>query len=240
MFNQEKMLAKIQKALGRLPADSPPDPSVPSPLSEPILPITPASELLPRFEAEFEAVGGKCYRARSREDLDGVLRSILAACRASRLVLSSNPILAETNLRAKCLDWGKTVDVWSAGSEESFPKACFAADIGVTGVSFALAESGTLVLTSQTEGAQLASLAPPVHIAFYRQGQLRSNLEEVLAGLAPCMASDPSSHGRSVVLVTGTSRTADIEQILIRGVHGPREEHAIWVEDTCFSASSDG
>jgi L-lactate dehydrogenase complex protein LldG len=105
--------------------------------------------------------------------------------------------------------------------------------VGITGVDFALAETGSLVLTSHTEGSQLASLAPPVHIAFYLQRQVRGTLEEVLQGLS-ASGSDRAS-GRSIVFVTGTSRTADIEQILIRGVHGPREVHAVLVEESCLS-----
>ena len=96
-----------------------------------------------------------------------------------------------------------------------------------------LAESGTLVLSSATEGVQVASLAPPVHVALYRRSQLVGSLDEVLAKLPISNSSGRSTAGRSVVFVTGTSRTADIEQILIRGVHGPREAHAILVEDSC-------
>ena len=101
-------------------------------------------------------------------------------------------------------------------------------------MDFALAESGTLVLSSATEGSQLTSLAPPVHIALYRRRQLVASLEELLERAS--MGGDRGilGGGRSIVLITGTSRTADIEQILIRGVHGPRQVHAILVEDSCF------
>jgi len=129
-------------------------------------------------------------------------------------------------------------------AEEAFRHQCFSAEVGITGVDFALVESGTLVVTSLTEGSQLASLAPPVHVALYRREQVVATLEEVLdrlPGLA--VSGDPAAPtgpkgGRSVVFITGTSRTADIEQILIRGVHGPREVHAILVEDTCLEAGN--
>src|SRR5208283_2950411 len=114
-----------------------------------------------------------------------------------------------------------------------FNKASFAAGAGITGVDFVLAESGTLVLSSATEGVQVASLAVPIHIALYRRSQLVGSLDEVLAKLPISRSRNLPSPGRSVVFVTGTSRTADIEQVLIRGVHGPREVHAILVEDTC-------
>jgi L-lactate dehydrogenase complex protein LldG len=102
-------------------------------------------------------------------------------------------------------------------------------------VEFALAETGSLVVTSLTEGAQLASLAPPVHVALYRRSQLVASLDEVLERLPVARHPDFALPGRSVVFITGTSRTADIEQILIRGVHGPGEVHAILVEEACLS-----
>jgi L-lactate dehydrogenase complex protein LldG len=113
----------------------------------------------------------------------------------------------------------------------SYRERCFSATAGITGVDFALAESGTLVLTSFTEGCQLSSLAPPVHIAFYRREQVVGTLEEVLQGLAARREGADLSAGRSIVMITGTSRTADIEQILIRGVHGPKELHAVLIGD---------
>jgi L-lactate dehydrogenase complex protein LldG len=116
---------------------------------------------------------------------------------------------------------------------EDFNKASFSAGAGITGVDFALAESGTLVLTSATEGAQVTSLAVPIHIALFRREQLAGSLDEVLAKVPISSAVTRPSANRSVVLITGTSRTADIEQILIRGVHGPREVHAVLLEPSC-------
>ena len=79
----------------------------------------------------------------------------------------------------------------------------------------------------------MASLAPPIHIALYRRHQIVGSLDEVLAKLPISTSPNKPSAHRSVVFITGTSRTADIEQILIRGVHGPREVHAILVENSC-------
>jgi L-lactate dehydrogenase complex protein LldG len=147
-------------------------------------------------------------------------------------------------LEEKLRALGKSVVMWTpasaveAGSESAalreFATASFAATVGITGVDFALAETGTLVVTSHTEGSQLTSLAPPVHVALYRRSQLVSSLDEVLERLAVPRDPNLPLPGRSVVFITGTSRTADIEQILVCGVHGPREVHAVLVEDSCL------
>jgi L-lactate dehydrogenase complex protein LldG len=211
-----------------------------------ILPTILPEELLPKFEAELTKVAGIAHRAANRQGLEEILQAILSQANATSVVLSRNPLLRELNIEPLLRRWGKGIAIWQTlaaedapvagnGSLRVFAEASFAATVGITGVEFALAETGSLVVSSWTEGAQLASLAPPVHVALYRRSQLVASLEEVLEKLPLAGAPEQAVPGRSVVFITGTSRTADIEQILIRGVHGPGEVHAILVEAACFS-----
>ena len=202
-------------------------------------PLAP-EDYLAKFEAEWEKVAGVAYRVANMDELEAVFQKILALAETHAVALSGNPLLAELGIADRLTALNKFVTSWAAGAGVSaantlpdFTKASFAAGAGITGVDFVLAESGTLVLSSATEGVQVASLAPPIHIALYRRSQLVGSLDEVLAKLPISNSQDRPTAGRSVVFITGTSRTADIEQILIRGVHGPREAHAILVEDSC-------
>jgi L-lactate dehydrogenase complex protein LldG len=89
-----------------------------------------------------------------------------------------------------------------------------AEDIGaaVTAATGAIAETGTLVLTDADTGDRLAAVAPWVHVALLDPSDIRDTLVQMLCALP----EDPN-----VVFVTGPSQTADVEGILIRGVHGP-------------------
>jgi len=238
MATREEMLERIRKALGHAPGSPAPVPEATPKAASDILPAVEQGDLIAKFEEELQKVAGCAYRAATLPDLEAIVRRILEACEGTGVVLSRNPLLSELALKERLEGWGKTVAVWPAKSGEPataedalrFRELAFSAGVGITGVDLVLAESGTLVLSSVTEGAQLASLAPPVHVALYRRRQVVGSLEEVLERLpVPRDASLPSP-GRSVVFVTGPSRTADIEQILIRGVHGPRELHAILID----------
>ncbi len=90
------------------------------------------------------------------------------------------------------------------------------AETGITGAEIAIAETGSILIHNQPGGHRMASLLPPRHVVLISESRIVSTLEEGLA-------HDPT---RSSVLITGTSRTADIEGFLVRGVHGPRE---LWV-----------
>lgn len=242
MTTRKEMLEKARQALGYhgaadLKRASRSLDSLP-PLG-PVLPPVAPSELVEKFEDELQKLAGIAHRAASIADLEQTLKDVLSKSEVGPVVLSRNALLSQLKLPEKLAAWGRDCLIWPSDenvSEKSladFRRRCFEAQVGITGVEFALAESGTLVLTSETEGSQLASLAPPIHVALYRRAQVVESLEEVLARLPP-LRKPTQLAGRSVVFITGPSRTADIEQISIRGVHGPKYLYAVLVEDSCL------
>ncbi|HEX5671103.1 MAG TPA: lactate utilization protein [Acidimicrobiia bacterium] len=95
---------------------------------------------------------------------------------------------------------------------------------GLTGADFGLAESGSIVLRSGPGRARLASIVPAVHVAILPVGR-------VIRSLAHYAAEHPAAPTglSNLVVVTGPSRTGDIEQQLNLGVHGPRHLHVVLV-----------
>ena len=94
-------------------------------------------------------------------------------------------------------------------------------DFGITAATGAIAETGTLVLTDAGTSSRLAALAPWVHVAVLRREQIHADISAALVALP----ADPN-----VIWVTGPSKTADVEGILIEGVHGPGVQVALSVE----------
>src|SRR4029077_3067369 len=93
---------------------------------------------------------------------------------------------------------------------------CASADFGITSAAYALADTGTLVMLASPREARLVNLLPPAHIAVVPRDRILTGLDELFSILPR-----PAEQTSSMVLITGPSRTADIEQILVRGVHGP-------------------
>ena len=91
------------------------------------------------------------------------------------------------------------------------------ADVGITTVAAGIASSGSLVLWPSESEPRLLSLVPPVHIAIIFKEQIYQTFSEVMQA-QDWQTGLPSN----VVLVSGPSKTADIEQVLAYGVHGPR------------------
>jgi L-lactate dehydrogenase complex protein LldG len=90
----------------------------------------------------------------------------------------------------------------------------------ITGCTVAIAETGTIVLTSSPhEGRRLLSLVPDLHICVVDTGQIVGSVPEAVARLGP-LASEPH---RPMTLISGPSATSDIELQRVEGVHGPRK-----------------
>ena len=97
--------------------------------------------------------------------------------------------------------------------------------VGITGVFCAVAETGTLLLLSGPRTPGATSLLPETHVAVVRAGQLVRSMEDAWERVR----SECGRLPRAVNFVSGPSRTADIEQTLTLGAHGPYRVHVLWV-----------
>jgi len=93
-------------------------------------------------------------------------------------------------------------------------------DFGITAATAGIAETGTIILSDSDTSSRLAALAPWVHVAVLDPARIHADIGAALAALP----EDPN-----VIWVTGPSKTADIEGILIEGVHGPGMQVALLV-----------
>jgi len=210
--SREVVLGNVRKALDRAAG------LLPTTLTAPRLkiPILDRSRYTTLFGQNFEKLGGKSFFVREPREVAHILSELLQGKRA---VASNAPFLAACGITG-------LPQVQSGFTDrEALRAACVTADVGITSADYALAETGTLVMLSSPEEPRLISLLPPVHIAVFPQSRMLANLDELLEVLP-----NPAEQTSSMVLITGPSRTADIEQILVRGVHGPGEIYAVIVE----------
>ncbi len=106
-------------------------------------------------------------------------------------------------------------------------QTCLAADIGITSASCAIAETGTLVMLSAPGRERTASLVPPVHVAIIQRSQILADLFDLFAQLEQDGIENMPSN---LSLITGPSKTGDIELQLTTGIHGPGTWHVIIAE----------
>jgi L-lactate utilization protein LutC len=210
-MSREAILHDIRAALGRSAGQAPP----PVPPPRIAVPGVAVDERVRQFSAALEKLNGKPYAAASRDDARSYVASLLQGKNA---VASGAPFLVECGIAS-------LPDVASPGDDRAtLREMCASRDIGITSADYALADTGTLVMISSREEARLVSLLPPCHVAVVPRQRLLTGLDELLT-----IVPKPAERSSSMVLITGPSRTADIEQILVRGVHGPGEIHVVLV-----------
>jgi L-lactate dehydrogenase complex protein LldG len=204
MNKRDAMLGRIRTALGRKPGDPAPALSPPRLSSQSI----DLNSRVTMFVAALEKLAGRAFVADSYSSAREYVLSLIGGRTA---VSSNSPLLQACALK------------YTVGND-SHRNACAECTVGITGAAYGLADTGSLVMLANSEEARLFSLLPPVHIAIIEERQILTGLDELLTNLP--LPADVTS---SMVLITGPSRTADIEQILVRGVHGPGELHVVIV-----------
>jgi len=144
------------------------------------------------------------------------IRAFLAAQGAKTVALGTSPEarrLAEACARAgapRVLTYDKPVEELKAALFDE-------ADAGFTSVRSAIADTGSLVLWPSPEEPRLLSLVPPLHVALLSAATIRDTLLSLMREEGWAKGLPPNA-----LLVSGPSKTADIEQTLAYGVHGPK------------------
>jgi L-lactate dehydrogenase complex protein LldG len=175
-----------------------------------------------RFRDEFAAAGGHTHLV---ADAAAAVEQVLALVRdrgPRRVLLGRGAFLDSLGLAERLRALG--VEVLSPDSGRD---AFFAADLGIGGVVYLVAETGSVVVLARPDEPRSLSLLPPVHIAVAHRSQVLPDLFDLFeAPTWPAGRPMPSC----LTLITGPSKTGDIELRLVTGVHGPGEVHVVLAE----------
>jgi L-lactate dehydrogenase complex protein LldG len=176
--------------------------------------------LLQRFGEELRNVGGSVVELNSGAEAVLTLVEICRSNNFERVVLSREPLLEELQLEDKLrshLGESAVTTVQEIGTIDQLRRA----DVGITACEFLISETGTVLLRSSPVAPRALSLLPRAHIIVAREEQLVPTFAASLEKLQ----LDEAQTGKSscITLVTGPSRTADIEKVLVKGVHGPKD-----------------
>lgn len=218
-MSRERILADVRAALRQpMPA--------PEAHPHPVWPVATRADwatLADQFRAKFEGLGGKWHEAANGDELGLRLRAIASAAGGTVLVAKDPDGFLDRIGAADRLARAGVSVVRDLGDRSGAD----ALGLSVTAATSAIAESGTFGLVAAPGQGRLASVIAPIHLTILTADRLVLRLGDFLAIAGPRLADRSAS---AAILVTGPSRTADIEGQLIVGVHGPREVHCILLE----------
>ncbi len=211
---REEILGRVRASLGR--ARGSPVPAVPA--TGRVRPRTagPQDAEIEQLFTEIGKLTGITRRLGGRDELRSALADLVSAEQVKKATLWTTPELQALDVAGTLQGLG--VKLVPPHADKRLVAEC---ELGVTGVDAALPETGALLLRSSPERPRVVSLLPRVHLAILRPAALRADLHQAFA--------EVKTDGYCV-LVTGPSRTADIELTLTIGVHGPKSLY-VWLLD---------
>jgi L-lactate dehydrogenase complex protein LldG len=186
---------------------------------------------LAHFANELRNAGGQPYPV---ADIDGARAQVLALVQeknARKVLLGRGRLLDRLELAASLRNAGVEVAISDELAAETMRETFFAADIGITEADYLIAETGSIIQLARPDAPRSLSLLPPVHIVVADRSHVLPDLFDLFTTLGGAAAEVPNLPS-CVSVITGPSKTGDIELKLVTGVHGPGEVHAVLVSST--------
>lgn len=191
-------------------------------------------ELVSRLAETAALRGWNVHRASSGEAAVGMVVDVAEYVGARQVARSGQDVFSEIPVDEALGNAGLGVSEAVMGDDrdrDEVRRGIIRSDVGVTGVDYAVAETGSVVVVPRAGLSRLVSLVPPVHIALVRPGDVVESLDDVFLLRRLEYLRNGGDMGSYLNFITGPSRTADIEQTIVIGVHGPKEVHMVLLDE---------
>lgn len=229
MAEIHKIIASVKDALG-IGARSKPQPAATSAVV-PVAQSAHRAALASTFARELEEVGGKFLGILTPAEVTSRIVTLAGEIGAKTIALGQGVIsdMDEIGEALERADFRIVRTIPVADIERRAMRERVAnADIGIAEADFAIASTGTLAVVSNGDRPSSITLLPPASVVIVQIDRVMANLAAVLAALGP-----EGVAANRLTLITGPSRTADIEKRIVIGVHGPKSIHVavVWPRD---------
>jgi L-lactate dehydrogenase complex protein LldG len=187
-----------------------------------LLPEIDHATLLNSFVREAQAAGGEVYQPATHDDVLEVLTNLVKQAGQQAIMWADEDLpikdVHEVLLRANVTRHVPDIARDPVQRRQQWHDLD-AVRVGITGALGGLADTGSIIVASGRQRARAASLLPETHIALLSSDRLYPTMQ---AFFAVSSAQELTENSSNLVFITGPSRTADIEMIITRGVHGPK------------------
>ena len=181
-------------------------------------------ETVSEFKEKYESLAGVVHVVDGIAEAAETVFSILREAGSKCVALGDIPEGVAEAVAERCASDGIEL-VGPRYRSADLPGAIDAAQAGVAGAAFGIAETGTIVEFATNDATRLVSSLPLLHVAVLRAADLVETLMEAAAPIRDFYERNPKDGG--VTFISGPSRTADIEMRLTLGVHGPAASHVV-------------
>lgn len=196
---RQEILNKLKQAVHKMPKKPDFNTPVYHSIKEPLYLV---------FKENLEKVNGSVYICNSEQEVFKELKVFLKSYNKNQVVCKEEDIkkqLSKQNI--------------AYSQAEKLPKSI---EVGITSCEYLIAHTGSVMVSSAQKGGRQMFVYPPIHIVISKKSQLVDYLKAAYSGIQKKYGESLPSQ---ITLITGPSRTADIEKTLVMGAHGPRELH---------------